>query len=327
MSSTTRNWLVAGASAVALGCFLPAPVLAGGDVIVPTKPEPQRTVSGTFDLYGAWAFASSEDPVSDSFDSDYPLIGGAARVDLPWSENMSLQLDLEGVAAFADGSESGGGPSESDNYGGAAIAAAHLNYREVDQFLVGLFGGGGLAAVNDTSSTGQDPGLYFVGAEGQMYFGDLTGYLQVGYLDSEADDTQEQLTDAFFIRGVGRFYFNGGHSKLEAEASYAHGDQDEGGGGTDEVDIFGWAVQVTHQFHNWGNDGFLAGFLRVEGMHIDEDNQVGGPAEGDFDEYVVSVGISIALNQYSVKTSERTGVALDLPNFGAMVARTVVVDN
>ena len=326
MTTGKRNWLVCGASALALSCFISAPSIAAD--FDPVPPDPQRSISGTFDLYGGWSFDDLDGRINNnSHDSDYPFLGGAGRVDLPFSENLSLQLDLEGVAAFTDGTENTGGPSESDNYAGGAVSAAHLNYREVDRFLIGLFGGAGVAAVNDTASTGKDPGLYFVGVEGQMYFGDLTLYGQVGYMDAESDTTQEELTDAFFLRAVGRFYFNGGHTKLEGEFSYANGDQDEGaGGGTDDMEVFGWGGQLTHQFHNWGNDGYIAGFLRYEGRYFDE-GETGGGSGNDYDEHTFMVGVSVGLNQVNLKSMERTGVALDLPHFTRWVAGTTAVDD
>ena len=320
MNCKSHKWLISGASVIALSCFIATPALSA-DLMDPMKPGPERTVSGTFDIYGGWTW-DDQSNFSSSHDSDYPLLGGVASVDLPFSENLSIQLDLAGVAAFTDGSENAGGPSESDNYGGGAVAAAHLNYREVDQFLIGLFGGAGVAAVNDTASTGKDPALYFVGVEGQMYFGDITLYGQVGYLDADSDATQEELTNAFFLRGVGRFYFNGGHTMLEGEVSYANGDQDEGtgaAGGTDDAEIIGWGVQLTHQFHNWGNDGYLAGFIRYAGNYYEEDNSA---ADDDIDEHTIMVGLSIGLNQYSLKTTERTGVALDLPDVTRWVSVT-----
>ena len=153
-----------------------------------------------------------------------------------------------------------------------------------------------------------------------MYFGDLTLYGQVGYLDAESDSTQEELTDAFFLRAVGRFYFNAGHSKLEAEVSYANGDQDEGAAaGTDDAEILGWGVQLTHQLHNWGNDGYIAGFLRYEGNYYDEDNSA---ADDDIEEHTFMVGVSIGLNQPNLKSTERTGVALDIPDVTRWVATT-----
>ena len=325
MAFKSQKWLIGSASVIALGCFLATPAVSA-DLMDPMKPGPERTVSGTFDFYGGWTFADADvHPGFHSFDSDYPLLGGAGRVDLPWSENMSLQLDVEGIAAFTDGTEDGAGPSESDNYGGGAVAAAHLNYREVDQFLIGLFGGAGVAAVNDTNSTGQDPAIYFVGVEGQMYFGDITLYGQVGYLDSDADATNEALSDAVFVRGVGRFYFGGGHTMLEGEVSYTSGDQDEGGGATDDVDIIGWGGQLVHQFHNWGNDGYIAGFLQYRGNHYEEDDP-GGP-DGETTEHTIMVGLTVGLNQYSLKTTERTGVALDLPDFTRQVSVTTSVDD
>jgi len=325
MTCKSHRWLIGGASVIALGCFLTTPALSA-DLMDPMKPGPERTVSGTFDLYGGWSSHDFQNRTADSFDSDYPLLGGAARVDLPFSENLSIQLDLEGEAAFTDGTDNNG-PSESDNYGGGAVSAAHLNYRQVDEFLIGLFGGAGVAAVNDTGSTGKDPALYFIGVEGQMYFGDITLYGQVGYMDAESDATQEELTNAFFLRGVGRYYFNGGHTKLEGEFSYANGKQDEGitGAASDDMEIFGWGGQLTHQFYNWGNDGYLAGFVRYEGRYYDEDETT-GPTGNDHEEHTILVGLSVGLNQYSLKTTERTGVALDLPDFTRWVAGTTAVD-
>jgi hypothetical protein len=102
------------------------------------------------------------------------------------------------------------------------VAAAHLNYREFDRYLVGIFAGGGKYFVDDSSETGISGSLYFAGVEAQGYFGNSTLYGQAGFLGASQPD--EHLDDVWFVRGVGRHYINNGTAMLQGELSYARGD-------------------------------------------------------------------------------------------------------
>jgi hypothetical protein len=242
------------------------------------------------------------------------LVGGKGRVDIPFSQTTSLQLDLGGEAAFSQGSDS---TSAADNYAGNVTLGAHLNYRQMDRYLFGVFGGGGASFHNDTGSTGPAAPFWFAGLEGQAYFGNATVYGQVGYLDSNHPAT-ETLENAWFVRGVGRYFFNQGQTKAEGELSFASGHQDAG---TANVNIFGWGAELEHQFWSFGNDGFLAGYIRYEGRHFNETTDV-----DKYTEHTLMVGLKADMNQMNLLSRDRTGATLDLPNIGRWVGGTITLD-
>jgi hypothetical protein len=233
-------------------------------------------------------------------------------VDIPFSQTTSLQLDLGGEATFSQGSDS---TSANDNYAGNLTLGAHLNYRQVDRYLFGVFGGGGSSFHKDTGTTGQPAPFWFVGLEGQAYFGNSTLYGQAGYLDSNQPEP-ETLETAWFVRAVDRHFFNAGQTKAEGELSY--GQQDEG---SDSVNIFGWGLELEHQCWSFGNDGFLAGYVRYEGRHFNETTQ-----SDNYTEHTLMVGLKADMNQMNLLSRDRTGATLDLPNFGRWVGGTITLD-
>ncbi len=320
MSKNTKTWLVGGVSALAMGCFFTGSALAGGDVIEPMKPGPERTISGNLDVFfgGTWLSEQGARVNGSSADDEWGFIGGAAKVDIPFSDqHFSFQVDLDGEVTFAQGSSTNGA-NASGNYAGGTQVGGHLNYREMDQYLFGVFGGVGVAAIQDSASTGAEGPHYFVGVEGQMYFGDTTAYAQVGYFDSDHQEGTDVFADAWFIRGVLRHYFNGGHTMLQASLAYADGSH--GGSSVADEEMIEWGFKVEHQLFNWGNDGFMSIYGEYIGRDFDETTPPGFGLDDGHEQHTIMVGVSFNLNQYSLKTRERTGVALDLPDIERWVA-------
>lgn len=318
---TLKSALIGSTSALAVSCMVGASAFAAEPI-----PMPERTLSGVFDLHAGynWLTGDFEDGTNtsgtgSSDDGSGFQLGGAAYVDIPFNPNLSLQLDLEADAGFPNPNSTD--TDQSDNYGGGVVSAAHLNYRDMDRYLFGVFAGGGAANVVDSGTTGGNYSLYFIGVEGQYYFGNSTLYGQVGYLDSDQYDntTNHALQDAFFLRLVGRHFFNQGHTKLEGEITYTEGTQST----SDDADVFGWGVEIDHQMHMWSNnDGLFSVFARYEGRNFNESN--GGTDE--YSDHQFTVGLSFAFNQSTLQSSAITGVALDLPDFSRLVAGTTKLD-
>ena len=320
MTASKKRWLAASVSALAIGCITTTPTLAA-DLFDP-QPEPGRVISGNLEIFGGYTFLDGS-AVTGSEDSDFPSFGGGASVDIPFNENWSLQLDVDGEVGFPDGSDS---TSESDGYGGHGTVGAHLNFREVDRYLFGAFGGAGGLSVQDTSGgaagpTGEGAAFYFIGVEGQMYFGDTTLYAQGGYLDTDFESNTDVMEDVWFIRGVLRHYLNAGNTMLQGELGYAEGDM--ANASVADADVVSWGAKLEHVFHSWGNEGFVSAYVEYNGRHFEEN----GSADTDeFTDHTFMVGVSFDINQPNLKSRERTGVALDLPKFARHVVGVAPVD-
>ena len=307
-----KQRLLTTASALAIGLGLNTGARAAdlGEVMVaPAAPVVQgRTISGLMALYGGGYRINDEDGVFSGFLDSWAIVGGDARVDIPFSETFSLQLDLEGESGFDNTG------SEADDHLGKVAAAGHLNYRQLDRYLFGAFGGGGMIFQGSDHASSQHR---FLGVEGQWYFGHATLYGQVGWMDSSGDGEFDALNDAWFVRGVGRTFFNGGNTKLEGEVSYANGEQDP----TDDVSVIGWGAEIEHVLRSFGSDGFLSGFARYEGVHFDKE-----PADRKTTNHIFMVGIKMDMNQLNPLSRDRTGATLDLPDFAAWNAAGNVTD-
>jgi hypothetical protein len=265
--------------------------------------------TGIFDLYGGYSWYTNSDGNANGIEeTDSALIGGAARVSVPWSANFSTQFDLESSGVL------GSYGSDEDQYSSSVVAAVHASFRQPENYLVGLFGGGGLAIAAD-EETGN---LWFAGVEGQAYLGDFTLYGQAGYLDSiEADgDDSDTFHNAYFARAAGRYFFTP-NSMLQGEVSYARGKQDTGGGY--DMNIWGWGARYEQGLETMP----ISLFVAYEGAHYD--NGSGGDT-GSFIEHTGLVGAKFRFGPNSLKENDRLGATLDLPRFGRWVASGDAVD-
>ena len=126
----------------------------------------------------------------------------------------------------------------------AYLLGAHINWRDSGRGLVGVFGGAGDAGGNGFVSNIRH-GIF--GGEGQLYWNQLTLYLQGGYdttvspIDSFTDNVH-----AWFIRGTGR-YFIGQNLMFEGTVLYANGAQDftaNSGFGSQDFNTWLWQAKV-----------------------------------------------------------------------------------
>ncbi len=227
--------------------------------------SPARTISGAMSLHGDYVWLNSDDPsTASSLNNSMFSVGGDARVDVPFSGRISMQFDLMGRYGFADDVDN----SSSEDFTTGVGGGVRLNYREANKYLFGAFGGVG-RVYSGTTETDENAGnLWMLGVEGQYHHGNWTLYGQAGYLDSEpldaggANTSNEFLSYALFLRGVTRYYFNGGNTKVEGELGYAFGTQDANSVTPDDLAVFSWGAEIEHAFHSYGDDGFVSGFLR-----------------------------------------------------------------
>lgn len=159
-------------------------------------------------------------------------VAGQGVVSVPLGEALSLQLDgaNEMYARHND---------DEDDAVGAGVYGAHLSMRDPGLGLIGILGGVGLGSSLEESEEGLG---WFVGAEGQVYFDNLTLYAQAGYADFPIDDASplaEGFSEAWFAGGEAR-YFMTDDMMLNAEASY--GATDGYVDGDDPGDAWNWGV-------------------------------------------------------------------------------------
>lgn len=292
MTKTFRN-LLGGVSAVALGLGVSTTFAA--DIIDKRIEEAHtgRVLSGTMGVYYGYSYGINTDD-SDSLDS-YTSLGGSAKADIPFNDNVGIQLDIYGEGNLTN-------VTQSEDYVAGFLAGVHLNYREPGEYLYGVFAGTGTVS-NAESSSGVAQ-QFLAGVEGQYHMADWTFYGQGGITDIESSSTNSDWAEnAWFARGVVRKYFNGGDGKLQADALFIAGDISD-----DEFQGWTWGVEAEHLLKDYGN-GFVAGFVRYEGYNFDEDLTGGG---GDSSSaHVVKVGIKVNWGYSNPMMRDHYGAGVD----------------
>lgn len=307
MQIKTTRILLATASAVAISVYASGPASAADPAMAVAPAAPpvmERTISGTFDLFVGHDWRNSDgDDWSCSSDAcaDY-VIGGEARVDIPFGDTMGIQID--GAVMVPGGyGEPGDSPS---HWLGNAQGGLHV-YSRQDRYLFGAFAGGGRTWVGSSV----DIGLFFAGGEGQYHLNNnMTLYGQVGFVSGSRDDTTGQLENAIFLRGVARYFFNSGMTKAEGEVSYVSG-QASG----DNASMWELGAELEHQAYTFaGGNGMASIFARWEGRwgHVSDYDE--NPGAQRF-----YVGLKLNMNQSTLQGRNLYGDTLDFPDFGGWV--------
>ncbi len=247
------------------------------------------------DLGASYAFLLDSNVDQDELEFGVPRADGAARVNFGIDDNISVQFDVQGEFNIL-GDEEAGVAGNNQSYDGAFQGVAHVSYREPGAYLIGLFGGGGQAVIND-----DDDELGILGGiEGQYHFGNTTLYGQVGGFKSSENDA-ETLTDAYFVRGVARHFFTP-DSSISVEGIYGDGESTEGTPA--DIDVYGWGLRYTRGL---GTSMPFYGYFGYNGHRMTSNDE-------RVTEHVVSIGISIPFGGPSTLQSRNThGVTLDAP--------------
>ena len=258
------------------------------------QPVPERSISGVLDIFGSY-WQSNSEGFDSTDEQDRFMMGGEALADIPFNENWSLQLDIGGETTpdydYIDDLSSDGEHFASVYLGG------HLNYREVDRYLIGAFAGWGQSFAYDDDVSN----FLVIGAEAQYYMNNLTLYGQLGFMDGNNED-EDTFDDGIFGRAVARFFVSP-NTKLQAEISYLSGEADG-----DDSDVLGWGLEAEHQVSSWSDSG-VSGYVAYSGLSAEDDGD-------EADEHRFLVGIRIAMNSgTTLLEKDRTGATLDLPDF------------
>jgi hypothetical protein len=235
MRNKKTGWIL---GAMAAAAFAPAATAAdAGDYApVPTAQLQQLMLIGVVD---GWVGGRSVTSTDDPDDSSHVTFGGDAHVNIPLGDRISTQFDIQTELHNDFGEEASQG---------VVMLGGHLSYRDPNQFLIGVFAGGGRpfadTLANDSPGTYSGVG-YVAGAEGQIYFGNLTLYGQAGFGDFKVDDDggPEGFVNGWFARAVGRYFF---HDDFYVEGEYAYGYTNCFIDGTCAPS------EDAGRFHNWG---------------------------------------------------------------------------
>ena len=290
------------------------------DYAVDYTPETVETIeralmlTGVVEVYGDYSFVdrASGEAVGTFKNSgdldDYPEVGGSVRVSIPFADRFSAQIDLDGEIRVFDEDD-----ADNDHYLGSYAGTVHLSYRNPSDYLLGVFGGAGRLDFVDENLTD----FWYGGVEAQYYLDQATLYAQVGYIGSD-DVDDNGLDDAWFVRGVGR-YFLSDYSMAQAELAYFDGKQD-----FDGKDMYGvsWGLRAEHQFMPVPVSLFVA----YEGNYFDNHDDAGFSDNGKFVEHSFLVGAKYAFGATGLKANDRYGATLDTPSFGRWVAAGNEID-
>ncbi len=239
-------------------------------------------------------------------DMQYGTWRGALRGGMPFGGVFAIQGDLQASGDWLDS-------SAFSQYQSGIIGGLHLNWRDPSRGLLGLFGGvGAETSPGDTPAT-----FWFGGAEGQLYLGSATLYLQGGYMDSKDSSGTDAFHDAAFVRGVGR-YFLSNSTAISGEIFYAAGLQDST---NYSMNVLTWGVKLEHALAS--HPVILT--AAYEGGHYDN----GGCCSGDsglFTDNRFLIGAKVMFGEKDLLTNDRFGQTLDLPDFGRIVASGNSID-
>ena len=235
---------------------------------------------------------------SGKWDGHFTSISGGGRVNLPYSETLNIQLDLNATTSLDDSYLSGEATELTDDTS-AIVFGGHINYRD-QQGLLGVFLGTGRAH-NVIGAP-----VFMAGLEGQYYLTEWTFSGQLGYLDS---GRALLLQEAGFIK-AGAAYYPMTQVKLEASVAYVDGQNNID---TIPVDVQQWAWSVGA--HYWfGKSIPVSGFVEYKGRS--EELSLAGAGNADADANALSVGVVFHFGGAGFKDADRNGASVALPDAG-----------
>ncbi len=280
-------------------------------------------VGGEVESFSGITFYDSDGSV-DFDDGDSQLVSGlTGRLSLPLGENLSIQTDVE----FEYASEALAGSREDDHFSHSFLAGGHLSWRDPNSGLFGAFAsfGGGASDDNGSDST-RDFSYYAVGGEAQLYAGDFTLYVQGGYIDGASSDSStivdsDALRDAFFGRGIVRWFMDP-DTRVQAEIAYVDGQNDFNEITPSDMTILEWGVRYDTMIAGLPILGDSNVFVGYRGAHFDKSS----PDSAEFTEHTIMAGFTHRFGTQTIRETDRYGATLDLPNFGRWVAAGEILE-
>jgi hypothetical protein len=262
-------------------------------------------LSGQLESWNGYSFYGNESGDTEySEDTGQFVSSISGRLSIPLGTSFALQAD--GEVEYS--SNELFGSEQDDLFQSSYLLGGHMSWRDPSAGLLGGFAAFGDGDHDNDSTPHAD--FFAAGGEAQLYLDNMTLYLQAGYLDSDKDD--DFIRDAGFARGVLRWFFTP-DNRLQAELSYVDGTSDSDGADTTVLE---WAVRYDTILPNLPVLGDTNVFIGYRGSDFDKK----GSDPGGFTDHTVLLGIAHNFGANSVQEMDRTGVTLDLPNFGRWVA-------
>jgi opacity protein-like surface antigen len=246
--------------------------------------------------------------------------GGQGLFSLPLGENLSIQNDFKyetNERAFDEAGLPGipAGPRYSYQY------AAHMSWRDPMSGLFGAFGG--MGTTNQNRRTGFDNDYWFVGGEGQFYTGNMTFYVQGGYVDFDEQLSPigpipagvARLDDGLFARGVFRWFLHNG-SRLQVEGTYLNADFGTNLFGNSPGEMEAFSVGARYDFSLGGMPilGEVPLYVAYRGTFRDVCGFDPNANQTGLDDHTFMIGTSYSFSGDRL-TVDRQGATLDTPDF------------
>lgn len=290
--------------AVALAALMSAAQAA--DMRPVTKAPPAAAApqaSGYVEVYGGWANTEIEACAGrcESFDADGWALGGAGRANYWIGQGMSVQVDAQAEGTSYD---VGDGRRDARISSHSYLVGGHLNWRNPQRHLIGLFAGAG-----DAGGAGLVPSQRhgLIGAEAQMYWNQFTAYVQVGYdttLGTVGFGNVDSI-NAWFVRGTGRYFINP-NFMIEGTGMFASGDIDPISGSSLGFDT--WLWQAKAEWRLAASPFSL--FAKYQGSRTEYDTRAGTSLETTDNR--VLLGLRLNMGDQSLQATDRAGATLDI---------------
>jgi hypothetical protein len=266
------------------------------------KPE---GVDGFIDLYAGWQWWQWNAEDWPPGKNDQGGFGAAARVNWWISAPFAIQLDAQTewwakTQVF--------GPTGGNAGPITAQTAVHIAWRDPNRYAFSLLLGqfvhddvGGFAVDNWATYT-------LIGGEAQSYWGDLTLYGQGGVLlrNSCSMVCEGTLTDIWWVRGVGRYFFTA-KDKLQGEFGYAEG--------TDTFHVPNTKGRITTwgaEYEHWIDKTPVSVWVGYRGWYFDNTNNTSYKTTAN----EVWGGVRLWFGAPAdLKTVDRKGATWDTPKF------------
>jgi hypothetical protein len=285
-----RNTPLLLAITAAAGLMLPAFSAKAADAFV----QDEDTIRFVLESQSSYVFLKGN-AVNAPEDDAYSTSAGVARVNANFANGFNLQADVFGEYAWINN-------NANDTYQSAIGGGLH-GYLRNDAGAIGVFGG-----LADIGMQGTADGLaHTAGVEGLWFAGDATLGAQIGYLDSDKGDAPDMIRDAFYVRGLARYYF-AESTLIQAEAAYLSGEMDSD---NDDVQIVSLGARIQHELDFFPGDFNWPGkvYVAYRGDFADQDGE-----NDKVKSHTILFGTTFTFG-HSLRDNERNGVAMDLPAF------------
>ncbi|MBY0401675.1 hypothetical protein K2X89_15385 [Myxococcota bacterium] len=234
-------------------------------------------------------------------------VRGRGAVSIPFLDANSVQIDVIGEQTL-------NASKDDDKTNGDITFAGHLSRRDPSSHLFGVFGGGGMSFDDGDDTT--DLYFYFVGAESQLYWNDLTFQGQAGFLDSD-DGFRETIEDAGFGRAVASYYYSP-NGKISGELDYLRGNRPNGSRGNGNLEIVEWGLKAQHMVVLGGLPAPIGISLAYDGFDYKATNESDNPMVHE-----LRLGFQMLFGSSTLIDNDRRAAGLDLPLINRWISTSV----